>query len=623
MFATCLTHFSDVYHIATRSSGLVGLVQAAIVLSLAFPIFAAPFARAAYYKRVTRFMSFREVRSPPAAWWVRRGRHGSRSALAANVVEAMTPDAFAAMMRDRLQRIRRATFAAYVIFVVGTGLSVPLHYVGDAAEFAIAAAALGIGPALINATPRTTPRWLLAIVAALLTISMMFDRFEDVRGVAFGFGLVFAYYVIGTNRTLRALYVPLYFIALGALAGVVAGLITMEGLQRCLSPSSSLKQITDAGLGAATTVGFTALGIWIANRFIAGLARLYERGWVSDISLVFLFGMAMTAALACFWPDRKDVTLTATAVACLIWVALTVGAYIVVLCASPWPAGACSLLVLRVFSKSRSDRLLDKVQTAWRYAGPVLQIGGPDLARLNINPYGFALFLGRRMRELFLPGEVTNERLLSGLDLAPDREGRFRIAEVFCFDSAWRSTVQALIETSDAILLDLRGFGPKRAGTGFELAQIASRGRLDRTVIVGDSSTDWSCFEALAGSEAKSVVRLDAQGQNLVDSCIAALLQRGVRPAPMSAGAGMEGIAAQTSSSPQKQDIRASFQTKMFEDLLTKQGFKPAWFTCKSDKDCDLYKSVCGEKFSGNAQHIADIEKADCTPHGGLKGPPR
>jgi hypothetical protein len=39
-------------------------------------------------------------------------------------------------------------------------------------------------------------------------------------------------------------------------------------------------------------------GIWIANRLIASLARLYERGWISDISLVFLFGMALTAALA-------------------------------------------------------------------------------------------------------------------------------------------------------------------------------------------------------------------------------------------------------------------------------------------------------------------------------------
>jgi hypothetical protein len=224
------------------------------------------------------------------------------------------------------------------------------------------------------------------------------------------------------------------------------------------------------------------------------------------------------------------------AAACLIWVALTIGTYIVVLRASPWPAGACSLLVLRVFSRNRSDRLLDQVQTSWRYAGPVLQIGGPDLARLNINPYEFALFLAMRMHQLFLPSEVTKEQLFSGLDLAPDREGRFRIAEVFCFDSVWRSTVQALIETSDAILLDLRGFGPQRAGTGFELAQLASLGRLDRTVVVGDATTDWSHFEALAGSEAKRIVRVDAQKPNLVDSCITALLQRGVRPAQMSTG---------------------------------------------------------------------------------------
>jgi hypothetical protein len=292
-------------------------------------------------------------------------------------------------------------------------------------------------------------------------------------------------------------------------------------------------------------MGLLALGVFIVNRFVAGLARLYERGWVSDISLVFLFGIAMTAALACFWPDRKDVSLNAMAAAWVIWVTLTVAAYIIVLRASRWPAGARSLLVLRVFSHDRhSERLLDQVQTSWRYAGPVLQIGGPDLARLNVNPYEFALFLGMRMHDLFLPGEVTEERLLSGLDLAPDREGRFRIAEVFCFDSAWRSTVQALIETSDAILLDLRGFGPERAGTGFELAELASRGRLDRTVVVYDATTDWSCFEAHADSEATSVVRLDARSPNLVDSCITALIGRCLRPAQRPAGTIIEGMAA-------------------------------------------------------------------------------
>jgi hypothetical protein len=530
MMAPCLTHFLD----GVREHGPV--LAPIMLLSLAVPIVAAPFARAAYHRLVTRFMRFREVRSPPETWWARREQRSSRSEPAGAVVAAATPDALATTMRYRLQRIRRATLVAYITFVVGTGLSIPLHW-GAAAEFAVAAAALGIGPALINATPRTLPRWLTALVIALLGFSMIFDRFKDISSIVVGFGLVFAFYVIGTNRTLRALYVPLFFIGFGALAGLVAAGTLDQGFQRCFAPlidagnTNAIKQISDSGL-VVLSVGFIALGIWGANRVIAGLARLYERGWISDISLVFLFGMALTAALACFWPDRDDVAFTHMVAAYLVWVALTIGAYIVVLRATPWPAGACSLLVLRVFSPNRrSERLLDQVQTGWRYAGPVVQIGGPDLARLNINPYEFALFLGRRTHQLFLPSEVTKERLHSGLDLAPDREGRFRIAEAFCFDSAWQSTVRTLIETSDTILLDLRGFGPQRAGTGFELAQLASLGRLDRTVVVGDATTDWSYFETLAGSEAKSITRLDAQKPNLADACIAALLQRGVRPA--------------------------------------------------------------------------------------------
>ena len=135
MITTCLTHFLE--GVPEQRPFLVSTM---LLLSLVFPIIAAPFARAAYYRRVTRFMGFRQVRSPPAAWWVRREQRSSRSALAGNVVEAATPDALASTMRYRLQRIRRATLVAYITFVVGTGLSVPLHW-GAAAEFALAAAA--------------------------------------------------------------------------------------------------------------------------------------------------------------------------------------------------------------------------------------------------------------------------------------------------------------------------------------------------------------------------------------------------------------------------------------------------------------------------------------------------
>jgi len=303
MITTCLTHFLE----GVREHPPV--FAPIMLLSLVFPIIAAPFARAAYHRLVTRFMGFRQVRSPPPAWWVLREQRSSRSALAGNVVEAATPDALASTMRYRLQRIRRATLVAYITFVVGTGLSVPLHW-GAAAEFALAAAALGIGPALVNATPRTLPRSVTVLVIALLTFSMTFDRlallpfsmtfdrFTDLASIVVAFGLVFAFYLIGTNRTLRALYVPLFFIGFGALAGGVAAAILTQGLQRCFALFVSNTNAIEQIINSVLLIGFIPLGIWIANRLIASLARLYERGWISDISLVFLFGMALTAALA-------------------------------------------------------------------------------------------------------------------------------------------------------------------------------------------------------------------------------------------------------------------------------------------------------------------------------------
>jgi hypothetical protein len=53
-------------------------------------------------------------------------------------------------MRDRLQRVRRATFAAYATFVAGAGLSVPLHS-GAAAEIRDRRGRAEIGPA--SSTP--------------------------------------------------------------------------------------------------------------------------------------------------------------------------------------------------------------------------------------------------------------------------------------------------------------------------------------------------------------------------------------------------------------------------------------------------------------------------------------
>jgi hypothetical protein len=89
------------------------------------------------------------------------------------------------------------------------------------------------------------------------------------------------------------------------------------------------------------------------------------------------------------------------------------------------------------------------------------------------------------------------ERRLEKLDCAPDPDGRYRVNDFFCFDDTWKATFTALLQRSDAILLDLSGFGPQNAGVAFELAHLlGSRplGSFGSFVLITDGKTDIDCL---------------------------------------------------------------------------------------------------------------------------------
>jgi hypothetical protein len=165
--------------------------------------------------------------------------------------------------------------------------------------------------------------------------------------------------------------------------------------------------------------------------------------------------------------------------------------------------------VLRVFTRRRKQqKLLNQLQSRWRYAGPVHQIGGPDLATTNVDPHECALFLVGRLHDLFLPEAASPAQLESRLRARADREGRYGINEVFCFNSAWKQTVEQLMQISEAILLDLRGLTAQRLGTSYELRVLARSGLLDRVVALGDERTDWALAERLLAEEGQDPQRL-------------------------------------------------------------------------------------------------------------------
>jgi hypothetical protein len=170
------------------------------------------------------------------------------------------------------------------------------------------------------------------------------------------------------------------------------------------------------------------------------------------------------------------------------------------------------LLVLRVFGfRSRSEKLFDSVAQRWRFRGGVTMIAGSDLAARTMDPDDTLAFLAAELQSRFVRGPQDLQDHLLQMDDSSDPDGRFRVAEFFCYENTWSDTLAALLGRSDAILMDLRGFSEKNSGCIFELKQLTIQQRLGDTVFVVDASSDLKLLESTlgaAGPEGSDMTRL-------------------------------------------------------------------------------------------------------------------
>jgi len=149
------------------------------------------------------------------------------------------------------------------------------------------------------------------------------------------------------------------------------------------------------------------------------------------------------------------------------------------------------LLLLRVFALGkRSEQLYDALGKFWRTVGSIQMIAGPDLATSAIEPHEFLAFLSGRLARRFIDSGGALDLRMDQLDLKPDAEGQFRVTEFFCHDDTWKLTLARLADESDAVLMDLRGFGAANAGCVFEINEIFELVPLSRVVFAVDQSTD-------------------------------------------------------------------------------------------------------------------------------------
>lgn len=482
---------------------------------------AAPFVAASYSRSMRRLIAMREVADVPAVWRQRRVPQPVKTA--SGQADCTLADA----VRSRQRRLHCATWAAYACFVV-CGLPTMWMYeergASTVAWMLAYLALMPLGPALVNLRahqPGKAP-WLMPLVLA--AISQSRDPPAPAAEVLSMTVLLLGIQVVGVHRTLRAVTGPLAISCSALLIGI--GIFGTLSIDHCLS-GTLFKDPSWAAMIQVELMFVAGMAAYaLAMALLRWVEHLIAAGWLSDLSLVAGSGLMAIAWLVLALADGKELSSTQVSAYFAAWLGATMAIYALVLHAQPCPKVERSLLVLRVFhTDRRAERMLDALQTRWRLVGPVVEIGGPDLARLNFDLHEVIKLLGFRLPELLHPRGLSDEQLASSLNLAMDREGRFGVNEIYCFDSSWKTMVERLMRNSDVILLDLRGFDRLREGTTHEVQRLAAIGALDRVVVIHDGHTDWEHYAAAVAQGSARASALEPPVQKL-DAAQADVLPR-------------------------------------------------------------------------------------------------
>jgi hypothetical protein len=342
----------------------------------------------------------------------------------------------------------------------------------------------------LNAAPITNLYWMAA-------------------GLALAAYAPLALIVVSAWRRIRAV-MPL------ALAATIAFGFALLGFGLAMVPMFDVEAIRSALMAASVVTSVEAVyyGLfliaslpvgWLVWRALRWLASAYERKRFSDVQLVVdcwwaivaaehalllsieLGHAAMVGSLAAFAAYRCAVALS------LRW-------------ATARESAPTRLLLLRVFGyQSRTESLFDRIAQAWRFHGPVHLIAGADLASRTATPGAILRLLSGSLGAQYVATADDVTTRIAKLDSTRDPDGRFRVNDVYCRDDAWRAALVSLLDASDRVLMDVRGFSARNQGCLFELEQLLLRLPTQSIVLLIDATTDLRLLgSALAASWARA-----------------------------------------------------------------------------------------------------------------------
>jgi hypothetical protein len=244
-------------------------------------------------------------------------------------------------------------------------------------------------------------------------------------------------------------------------------------------------------LVALQVIGFAAFAIagWLV---LGALSRLYETKNISEQSITvdavwLLFGIVNSLELVVHGPFW----ILSGLVAFAFYKVVDVGLLRTFGIARRGKAGGHRLLLLRVFALGkRGETLYDTLGKSWRTVGSIQMIAGRDLAASAVEPHEFLDFVTGNFARRFVDSARTLDLRIDHMDLAPDKDGQFRVTEFFCHDDTWKITLGRLADDSDAVLMDLRGLSQANSACVFEIHELFNAVALPRIVFAVDDTTD-------------------------------------------------------------------------------------------------------------------------------------
>jgi len=146
------------------------------------------------------------------------------------------------------------------------------------------------------------------------------------------------------------------------------------------------------------------------------------------------------------------------------------------------------LLVLRVFSLGKeSEKLFGYVASNWLSKGYIKLIAGFDLTNSLVDIDDLLTYLSGGIRKRFCLSETLIIENVNKIDKLPDIDGRYRVNEMYCNNSTWKTVLDKLLPGTNRILMDLRGFSAANKGCIHEIQQIIYSVPMEKVLFVSDS----------------------------------------------------------------------------------------------------------------------------------------